>query len=117
MPDGLASVDEFLARVLADLRPAAPVELPLLDALGLAVSLTGRLLHGGAVDRDEGVLRRPEDAAREHQAHGDREQQPFHGPHCCLSCLRCSSAPVPLPSEEPGSAYGNHETVGRRWTR
>jgi molybdopterin molybdotransferase len=35
MPDGLASVDGFLARVLAGLRPAEPVELPLLDALGL----------------------------------------------------------------------------------
>ncbi|MCD4527357.1 gephyrin-like molybdotransferase Glp [Nocardioides sp. cx-173] len=35
MPDGLVSVDEFLARVLADLRPAAPVAAPLLDALGL----------------------------------------------------------------------------------
>jgi molybdopterin molybdotransferase len=36
MPDGLESVDDFLARVLADLRPAGAVELPLMDALGLA---------------------------------------------------------------------------------
>jgi molybdopterin molybdotransferase len=35
MPDGLVSVDDFLARVLADLRPAEPVAVPLLDALGL----------------------------------------------------------------------------------
>ncbi|MFA6574981.1 MAG: gephyrin-like molybdotransferase Glp [Nocardioides sp.] len=35
MPDGLESVDDFLARVLADLRPTPAVELPLLDALGL----------------------------------------------------------------------------------
>ncbi|MDO9496846.1 MAG: molybdopterin molybdenumtransferase MoeA, partial [Nocardioides sp.] len=35
MPDGLESVDDFLARVLADLRPTPAVDLPLLDALGL----------------------------------------------------------------------------------
>ena len=35
MPDGLESVDDFLGRVLADLRPAPAVELPLMDALGL----------------------------------------------------------------------------------
>ncbi|MDP2773159.1 MAG: molybdopterin molybdenumtransferase MoeA, partial [Nocardioides sp.] len=35
MPDGLESVDDFLARVLADLRPAPAVDVPLMDALGL----------------------------------------------------------------------------------
>ena len=51
-------------------------------ALGLSVALAGRLLHRSTVDGDEGVLGCPEDPAREHQAHRDPEQQPFHAAHC-----------------------------------
>lgn len=38
MPDGLISVDDFRARVLADLEPSAPADVALLDALGLVTT-------------------------------------------------------------------------------
>ena len=67
-------------------------------ALAPAVALGGRLLDRGAVDGHEGVLRRDEDAAREHQDHGDPEQQPFHGP---IVSGRASRATSGTPVGEP----------------
>ena len=66
----------------------------------------GGLLDGGAVDRDEAVLGRPEDPARQDQAHGDPEQQPFHAAHCVGYPVRAT----------PGHPPGNREMVGSRWT-
>ena len=49
------------------------------------------------VDRDEAVLGRAEDPARQHQGHGDPEQQPFHAP----IVSGASSADLGTPAREP----------------
>ena len=90
-----------------------PQRLP--HALGLPVALAGGLLDGGAVDRDEGVLGCPEDPAREHQAHRDPEQQPFHAAHCGGSAPATYARP-PRAVTELSARAGNRERVDRRWT-